>query len=65
MWGLRGVMLILLYGGVTVGNDVVMLVSQDCWEDSAAKSAHLSLGAAVRCAERRQSFENAQLSHSS
>jgi len=53
-----------LYGGVTVGN-AVMLVSQDCWEDSVAKFVHLSLGAAARCAEHRQSFENALLSHSS
>jgi hypothetical protein len=58
-------MLLLSCGGVTVGNDAVMLVSQDCWEDSAATSVHLSLGAATRCAEHRQSFENAQLSHSS
>lgn len=64
-WGLRDVMMFLLYGGVTVGNDAVMSVSQDCWEDSAAKSVHLSLGAAARCAEHRQSFENARLSHSS
>jgi hypothetical protein len=58
-------MMFLSYGGVTVGNDAVMLVSQGCWEDNAAKSAHLSLGAAARCAEHRQSFENARLSHSS
>jgi len=48
-----------------MGSDALMLVSQDCWEDSAAESVHLSLGAAARCAEHRQSFENARLSHSS
>lgn len=64
-WGLRDVMMFPLYGGVTVGNDAVMLVSQDCWEDSVAKSVRLLLGAAARCAEHRQSFENAPLSHSS
>lgn len=41
MLGLRDVMMFPLYGGVTVGNDAVMLVSQDCWEDSVAKSVHL------------------------
>ena len=58
-------MTFLSYGGVTAGNDAVMLVSQGCWEDSAAEFVHLSLRAATRCAEHHRSFENARLSRSS